>query len=276
MSTIELIKKFESNFSPLPKREILYIVSEYTGISETELLFPLNCDLKKSDMSFIEKQLARRLAGEPLQYITGIAHFRNYEFHVGPAVLIPRPETELLVDEVIKKLKIEQSPSICDIGTGSGAIAISLALEIPKSQIVASDISEKALQYTRRNIEKYHLSDRITLLRSNLFESFGSDRFDLIAANLPYVAEAFYDELPDEVKLFEPENALFADDNGLALIKKCIEKAPDFLHSQGTLVLEISPEQTKQVFSILKKTGFYEVEVIRDLTGRERFCRASV
>jgi len=273
MGIIDLINKMKMEFNAVSEKDILYILSDRFNVPIQELKFFSNINLTEPDISAISKQLIRRQQGEPLQYITAKAYFRDYELNVGEGVLIPRPETEVLVDYGVKVLQKKCNPFVLDIGTGSGAIAISFAVELHDASVFAVDISSDAIKYAEKNIAAYNLTERISLFRGNLFEPLSDDiKFDLIAANLPYVSDSFYDLLPDEVKNFEPHSALFAENEGLDIIIRCISEAGKYMNPKGRIILEISPEQSRNVKDLLRDAGFSTVEVIKDLTGRDRFC----
>ena len=273
MDIFHLREKINKEFPLLAEYDILYILSEHTGLSAQEIKFFSDYNIDSIDLSRVYEDLQRRQCGEPLQYITGKAYFRDYEFEVGEGVLIPRPETEILVDKAVEFLKNKKNAEVCDVGTGSGAIAVSIASECGNSNVLAVDISSQALGYAEKNIKKYNLSDRIKLQQSDLFESVDEYKsFDLITANLPYVSEVFYDVLPDEVKNFEPHSALFAENEGLYLIYKCITQSLEYLKECGAVILEISPEQSRKVIDFLERSGYSDVQPVKDLTGRERFC----
>lgn len=217
---------------------------------------------------------ARRLNNEPWQYIFKRAYFRDLVLEVTPDVLIPRPETELLVEWCINNLP--ENGALLDVGTGSGAIALSVAQERRDSQVTACDISIAALNTASRNAMQAGLSN-VKFEQSDLLSNLPGRKFDIIAANLPYVTFAEYSELPPEVKNFEPQLALTANDNGLELIKKLILQTPELLSPRGGIILEMSPTQTAEVSEFMAQSlNFCAIEIIRDYTGRERFVAAGL
>ena len=196
--------------------------------------------------------VARRAAGEPTQYLTGKQEFWGLEFEVTPAVLIPRPETEHVVEVALERLgargiKINMmtglpSPPlhIADVGTGSGCIAVALAHELPHAEILATDISARALEVARRNASRHGLGDRILFLQTDLLESVNeANSFDLIASNPPYVARNESHQLPREVREHEPAAALFGGPTGVEIYPRLIEQAASLLRHSGILVLEL-------------------------------------
>ena len=213
-------------------------------------------------------RVERRIAGEPLQYILGNAQFRYLTLDVDERVLIPRPETELLVDYVLKKLP--PNGKLLDLGCGSGAIALSAAYEREDISVTAVDLSTDALAVARKNAEKNNLSQRVDFVHSDLFSALGSRKFDVIAANLPYVTEDEYPQLDPEVRDYEPQMALIAPDNGLELILRTIKSLPEYLTSRGAVIFELSPPQAEIVRSALIRQNF-RAEIIYDLCRRERF-----
>ena len=207
--------------------------------------FELNDEILKQ----VQENIKRRTNREPLAYILGFKEFYGRKFIVTPDVLIPRPETEVIVD-VVKNLVATKAPHILDIGTGSGAIAITLKLELPKAEITATDISDSALLIANKN--RQQLDADVRFIKSDLLDNV-SGKFDIITANLPYVDRG-WSTSPETAH--EPEIALFADDNGLMLVKKLIKNAPDILHNGGYLVLEIDSRQIESVKKFATQHNF--------------------
>ena len=211
--------------------------------------------------------LRRRADREPVQYILGKAYFYDLELEVSPAVLIPRPETELLVDRMIETLP--QGGTLLDLGTGSGAIALAVARHRPDVRVTASDLSAAALEVARRNAYKVGAKN-VEFVLSDLFSSLAGRRFDAVAANLPYVPEEDRPQLAPEVALREPATALFAADGGLAVMNRALAELVEHLAPGGRAIFELDPRQAAAVSEKLEALGF--AAAIRcDLTGRERF-----
>jgi len=210
----------------------------------------------------------RRLKGEPTAYITGHREFYELDFDVSPAVLIPRPETELLVEKALALAKSRPVSTIADIGTGCGAIAISLAKHLPDARIYATDISTKALSVARDNVEKHGVTSRITFLRGNLLEPLPKP-VDLIIANLPYVRRS---DIPRKGPLsFEPRAALDGGEAGLDTIRELCRQVSGKLRPNGCLLLEIGQGQAPAVSNLLKsRFPTTTIEVAPDLAGIER------
>jgi len=268
-----LLAEFESRLKSArtsdPRLEAELIVSEATGIPRLELLLDRTRKLKPSQMGKARAFLSRRIRHEPLQYIFGMAYFRNLVMVVGPGVLVPRPETETLV-ELAMKLAPENS-KVLDIATGSGAIAISLAQERPDLKVNATDISGSALRIARKNrvLNKVH---KIQFRKADLLDGIKS-KFSVITANLPYINAKDYAALPREIRRYEPKSALIAGKDGLKFIRRLILSAHNNLEGGGHLILEISPEQESGIryFSgNLKK--YSSIEFRKDLCNKIRFC----
>ena len=208
----------------------------------------------------------RRAGGEPLQYILGTAPFRNLMLKVDRRVLIPRPETESLVQWLIDRVPI--GGSVLDLGCGSGAIAIALADERRDLKITAVDVSIEALALAKENAQLCNVD--VEFMQSDLFSALSGKKFDFVAANLPYVTEKEYIALDPEVRDYEPKLALTADDEGLALILKAIEVLPDHLNPGGGAIFELSPHQAARTAFALEKAGFTSA-IVKDLCQRDRF-----
>lgn len=211
--------------------------------------------------------LERRLEGEPIAYITGLREFYGREFHVTPDVLIPRPETELLVDLALARIPHGQPVEILDLGTGSGCIAITLALERPHAHITSVDNSHAALAIASLNAHKW--SARVHLLESNWFSALGNGKFDLIVGNPPYIDEADTHLNSGDVR-YEPASALRSGKYGMDALTQIIGVARAFMKADGWLILEHGYNQSESVQKILGKSGFTKVDTRQDLAGHDR------
>ncbi len=211
--------------------------------------------------------IERRRGGEPVAYITGEKHFYNSLFKVNRSVLIPRPETEIMVDEILKRFNDDRI-SVCDIGTGSGCIALSLARERPSWNITAADLSEKALETAKKNARLLGVKNA-TFIQSDLFKNIG-EKFDLITCNPPYIAENDRESLQTEIVRHEPHTALFAREGGLEIIKRVVSDAPQFLKDNGRLYCEIGYGQKEAVENFFNAGPWKRVEFIKDLAGHFR------
>jgi release factor glutamine methyltransferase len=215
----------------------------------------------------------RRRSGAPLAYLTGVKEFWSIPFEVSPSVLVPRPETEVLVEKVLE-LSTRESESILDVGTGSGCIAVALAKELPRAHIEAVDISERALRVARRNAAR-HKARHIRFQKSDLFSAFRGTglRFDFIVSNPPYVSREDYDSLPADVRDFEPRRALLAGESGLELVERLVRRAGTFLRPGGYLIFEIGDGQRDRVLGLFGKR-WTEIETAWDLAGKPRVITA--
>lgn len=211
--------------------------------------------------------LAQRLQAVPIQYLRGVQEFYGREFLVTPDVLIPRPETELLIDEVKKKIEAATAADILDVGTGSGAIAVTLAAELPSAQITAVDLSPGALAVARKNAEKHGVADRIRFLESDLLAEVQGEIFDCIVANPPYIGEEERAALHPQVREHEPSLALFDGLDGFEVYRRLIPQAWEQLRSGGLLFLEIGARGRS--LDLLLET-WEEVSYVEDLQGLPR------
>jgi release factor glutamine methyltransferase len=278
MNLSELQSSAFEDYPAVSRDDVRWIAAHALGVPMLELYLHSERVLTKAEAASFKAMLAEREAGRPLQYIFKEAHFRELDLVVGEGVLIPRPETEMMVDLALEALD-SPNASICDLGTGSGAVALSIALESPQSMVVGVDSSRDALAYAERNKQRSKIGN-VEFIYGNLFSPFSASlaalegelkKFDLITANLPYVSKQFFDELPREVRGFEPESALLGGEDGLDVIRVAAETAPAHLKPGGTVIFEHSPEQTAAMAAILAENGFERVETVRDLTDKERF-----
>lgn len=247
------------------------LLRQVLGISRTQLYAELDNDISQSDIEKLLELVSRRIKGEPSAYISGMKQFYGLDFIVNQDVLIPRPETELLVEQAIKLCRDYHYSIIADIGTGCGNIAISLAVNIPEVKIYATDISTNALAVAEQNCEKHSVKDRITFLQGNLLEPL-PERVDVLIANLPYVRKA---DIPREGPLsFEPRLALDGGKSGTDKMWDFCWRASGKLKKEGCLLLEIGQGQTAAV-RIALMDNFLEgsIEIIKDLSGIDRVIK---
>ena len=244
------------------------------GMKRLDLYLQHDRPLTEDELERYRNAVRRRLRREPVQYILGTAAFRQLELHVDSRVLIPRPETELLVGAVLDWSTGAPGGTVLDIGTGSGAIALSLALEGTFERVVASDVSPDALEVARANAVRLGLDGRIEFRAGSLFEVAGAgERFDVIVSNPPYVAESERGDLAPEVVSHEPSAALFGGQDGLDVIGRIVAGAVARLRPGGLLALEIGAGQSAAVTALMD--GWYvDVRTMPDLTGRERMVLA--
>jgi release factor glutamine methyltransferase len=234
------------------------LLEHATGWDRAKLAADVEADVPADAARRFGEMVRRRLRREPVAYILGRKGFREIELMVDRRVLIPRPETELLVE-----LAVELRPrSVLDVGTGSGAIALAIAGELPECEVTATDTSAAALEVARANAQRLGLSGRVRFLQSSIPDG---DSFDLIVANLPYVAELNWPSLQPEVTQWEPREALLAGPDGLDAIRDLIPRV-----RQGTLALEVGEGQAEPVGELLHEAGFGSIQARRDLAGIER------
>ena len=244
------------------------LLSKSLNKSREEILINLEQNMNKKALLEFNKYLIRRSRKEPLAYLLGEKEFWSKKFFVNKNTLIPRPETELLVEKLVtifKKKKI----TILDIGTGTGCIIVSLLSELKSSKGIAIDISNKAIKLAKKNACKFNLSDRIKFLIKS-FKDFYGKKFDLIVSNPPYIKSKDIKNLSEDIKKFEPRMALDGGNDGLDLIKKIIYKSKKILKFNGTLALEIGNEQIKKVSKILIDNKFRIKYVIKDYRNNVR------
>lgn len=250
------------------------LLAHVLGIKRLDLYLQFDRPLTEAQLEQFRAVIRRRLKREPLQYITGHVQFRNLELTVDGRVLIPRPETEVLAGVVIDWANAQNRPlRAIDIGTGSGAIALSLAKECPNVSVLATDLSREATEVAKANAEAAGLELEVRV--GDLWDAVPADaKFDIVVSNPPYVKEAERDTLQPEVRDWEPANALFAGADGLDVIRTLSRSHAHMLGS-GLLALEIGADQAAEVKAILDATASYEnIQVLRDLAGRDRIVTA--
>ena len=228
----------------------------------------------RSSVESLEGFVARLLEGEPLQYVLGETVFMGHPFKVDRRALIPRPETELLVEAVLKNegLWHKELPCVADIGTGSGCIAISLTMASPRARFQAVDISPAALDLARENARALGVEDRIDFIQGDLLEPLDPESLDAIVSNPPYVATSEYARLPREIHDYEPPMALEGGRDGLSVISRLVQQAATRLKSGGILLMEIGENQAAQVRELMEAAGFFNVEILKDLAGQDRIA----
>jgi release factor glutamine methyltransferase len=256
--------------SKSPRRDAELLLAHLLGWDQAALLTRPERVLTPAEADQFESMLSRRLASEPVQYIIGVQEFFGLPFEVSPAVLIPRPETEHLVEAVLERFGRESSPRIVDVGTGSGAIAVALAHAIPRTQVTAVDLSSAALEVARRNADLNGVSDRVTLLQSDLLAAVESENFEVVVSNPPYIAEG--EVLEPQVLNYEPRSALYAGPTGLEIYERLIPQARRVLKPQGWLMLEIGYGQSPALLKLLR--DWNEVSFLNDLQGIPRVVQA--
>jgi release factor glutamine methyltransferase len=263
-----------------PRLHAEMLLSYVLGLKRIELYTHHDTQVAKSDLEKLHALVKRAGLNEPVAYLVGKTEFYSIEIEVSQDCLIPRPETELLVQRAIEFLRTRDGiQSVCDLCTGSGCIAVAIAKNFPKANIIATDISDQALIIANRNVEKYNLQERIKLLSGDLFDpvipQLDTGKFDLIISNPPYVSEIEYEKLDINVKEYEPRIALFAGEDGLDIYKRIIEKADMYLKPKAALLLEIGYSQGSSVRELLEKTQcFSDITIEKDFNDNDRVVNA--
>lgn len=254
------------------RREAGGLLQHVIGRDRTFVLAHPEQQLSQTQLRAFQELIKRRAAGEPLQYLTAHQSFFGLDFEVAPGVLIPRPETELVVELALEKIRGTRAPRICDVGTGSGCIAISLLHERTDAHAVAVDVSAAALEIAKRNAMRHQVESRLTFVQANCFSSLSPAEFsfDLIVSNPPYVAEDQLAGLQREVRDYEPREALAGGRDGLDVVRRLLSESDAFLKPGGHLLIEIGFNQASAVESLLEKQEWLAREIRPDLQGIPR------
>lgn len=262
-----------------PRADAEILLGHLLRLERGRLFVERDRPLARDDVACYRDLIDRRTRREPLPYIVGTAEFMGLTLEVTPATLIPRPETELLVEKVADVLSAEPAgpdPVIVDVGTGSGAIAISLASLLQRARIYATDLSPEALAVAERNVARHGVGERVILLRGDLLSPLDAlglrGGVDAIVGNLPYIARSEFPQLEPEVRRAEPRAALDGGEDGLGVIRRLVAQAPHYLAETGTglLALEVGIGQAEAVRSLLTAAGLTRAEVIPDYAGIDR------
>jgi release factor glutamine methyltransferase len=279
-SIAESLEKVESVLAESgvaePRREAISLLTLATKKDKTFLYAHPEHILKTEEVTILSDFLERRAHREPLQYISGVQEFFGLEFEVTPDVLIPRPETEMVVERALKILRASGGGFVCDVGTGSGCIAISILFELKDVRVVGLDISRDALSVAARNAEKHGTRERLHLRESDLFSALTDEKFDLILSNPPYVPQRDMASLQAEVRDFEPHWALTDNSDGLSIIRRIVTESPRFLTAHGHLVIEIGFDQSDKVAAMFDSALWFAPELFPDLQGIPRLISAQL
>jgi release factor glutamine methyltransferase len=272
-----------------PRLSAELLLSDILGLKRIELYTQHDKPVAQKELDKLHNLVKRAGQHEPIAYLIGKTEFYSMELDVSPDCLIPRPETELLVQRAIEFLRDQRHKSgvlspesgvyICDLCTGCGCIAVAIARNFPNARIIATDISSSALEIAANNIKKHNLQDRITLLSGDLFEpvipQLDTGKFDLIVSNPPYVSAVEYEKLDKNVKEYEPRLALFAGVDGLDIYRRIIEKVDDFLKNDSALIMEIGYSQGPAIREMLDKSGiFSDIKIEKDFSNNDRIVTA--
>ena len=275
MTVLEVLQSttgyFQKHNIENPRLNAEHLLAHVLGRKRIELYLEFERELRESELAPLRDLVKRRGAGEPLQHLLGTVEFCGHTFVCDNRALVPRPETEELVEFLKSEIRNPKS-EILDVGTGSGVIALSLAAEFPETEVIGTDISEDALGLARENAQRLGLSHRVRFLRSNLLENVERS-FDLIAANLPYISTQQRHALSREV-LHDPDVALFAGAGGDELVRELIGQAPSRLRPGGILALEIGAGQSEALMLALTEKNYRDIWTEKDYSGVTRFLFA--
>lgn len=277
MTVLEVLQSttgyFQKRNIDSPRLNAEHLLAHVLSGKRIDLYLEFERRLSEAELAPLRELVRRRGAGEPLQHLLGTVEFCGRIFRCDKRALVPRPETEQLVELLISRFKSEIACSrAVDVGTGSGVIAITLAAEFPKAEIIGVDISEDALMLAGENADRLGFADRIRFLRSNLLENV-QPGFDLIAANLPYVSSEDRNNLSREV-LHDPEVALFAGARGDELVRQLIAQGPSWLRPGGILAMEIGIAQNEALMAALEEKNYRDISAEKDYSGVIRYLFA--
>ena len=258
-----------------PRLDAEMLLAEVLGRSRTWLLTWSDQSVGEAEATRLAELVERRRRREPVAYILGRRSFYDLDLAVTRDVLIPRPETETLVEEALRWLDSRPGARVLDVGTGSGAIAIALARHAPRASVTATDLSVAALTVARSNAHRNGVNG-ITWYHGSVYEAVREERFDLVVSNPPYISPQEYERLEPNVREYEPVSALRADENGLAILRRLCEGARTVLRPNGALGVEIGATQGAAVRRLMQDNGFDEVRVVPDLAGHDRIVWGQV
>jgi len=257
-----------------PRREANSLLAFALAKSKTFLIAHPEYELTGEEQTNFQAFLQRRAEREPFQYITGKQEFYGLDFIVSPHVLIPRPETEMIVENALEILKTRENSRFCEVGVGSGCISVAILHNLRTASAIGLDVSEKALEVAKLNAENHQVSERFNLKISNVFGVLTDETFDLIVSNPPYIPREEIANLQAEVRDFEPLNALTDEKDGLSIIERIIADAPKFLNPHGFLLMEIGFGQAEDVKQMFDAKIWQTVEILPDLQGIGRIVKA--
>jgi release factor glutamine methyltransferase len=256
--------------SPRINAELL--LSHVLNCKRLNLYLSFDRPLTESEIKEYRELLKRRSGFEPLQYITGNIEFYGLQFKVDPRALIPRPETEILIDTILKCVSRESKLCLLDIGTGSGNIAISLAKNLNAAKIVGTDISSKALELAKENSEKNGVKNMVEFYQMDILDTmkFDDNQFDIIVSNPPYISKSEFPDLAPELNRYEPKFALTDDADGLTFYKVISDKSRQLLKKDGKLFFELGLGQSNNVKRIMEEIGYSQIKIVKDLSNIDR------
>ena len=245
------------------------LISKAINKNREYIILNLDKEIKEDDYLNFQRLVTERSQGKPVAYLIGKKYFWKYEFEIDGDVLIPRPDTELIIEQVLKIYKNKNRINFLDVGVGSGAILLSILKEKKGFLGTGIDISNNCLNICKKNAYKLEVYERVKLFKSNI-DNFTKGKYDLIISNPPYIKKLDLNKLDKDVKDFEPKLALNGGLDGLSEIRKVIEKSTELIKKNGKLIIEIAFNQKNEVKKILKDNGFYIIAVIKDLAKNDR------
>jgi len=256
--------------SPRTNAELL--LADILNCKRLDLYLSFERPLSEDEVQKYREHIKRRGIFEPLQYVIGKVEFYGLELKVNPSVLIPRPETELMVENILNQFPKDEKLIILDIGSGSGNIALALAVNLPSSKIVSTDVSEEALLVAKENSERHKVSERIKFVKHNILKNDLSSfpMFDTVVSNPPYVSKESYSTLQKEIKNFEPAIAVTDESDGYIFYREISAKASAKLKENGKLFFEVAQGQSEEVVKIMTKNNFKNIEIIKDYQNIDR------
>ena len=266
---IEGTKILKKNNIRLPQLDSEILMSKILKKDRKYLVLNLNKSIENESLKIYKDLIKKRSLGKPIAYLTGVKNFWKHEFKIAEDVLIPRPDTEILIQETLKVLKFKRQVSILDIGVGSGCILLSILKEKPNFYGTGIDISNKSIDLSKINAKNLGVQNRVKFLKTNV-DNFCFGKYDLIISNPPYIKKNEIKYLDKDVNCFEPKLALDGGLDGTLKIKNIIDKTPTLLKKNGKLVLEIAYNQRNKVVELLKQKGFYINKITKDYAHNDR------
>lgn len=276
MTIRDIIVKYSKqleNLSDTPRLDVEILLQKALGdVERIYIHMNINKELTKEEYELFQKLIEDRLNGRPIAYIVGNREFMGLDFYVKEGVLIPRPDTEVLVEEIIELCKEKDEVNILDIGTGSGAITVSLAKYIPNSKITSFDISDIPLEVGKKNATNNDVDHKINFVKSDLFSAIKDKdiKFDVIVSNPPYIPRRDMDTLHTQVKDYEPYNALEGGEDGLDFYRDITKQSNTYLKENGILAYEVGHDQAMDVSEIMKENGYSKIYTKKDIQGIDR------
>ncbi len=279
-SLLDILQKttafFQQKGVPQARLDAELIIAHVLGCKRLDLYLQFDRLLGEDELTAMRPLVARRGKREPLQYLLGEAHFHGLVLKADARALIPRPETEELVELLVERFGAQPPARVCDLGTGTGALALALAAAFPQAAVTAVDASADALALARENAQSAGLAERVRFAESDWFVALAGETFDLIVSNPPYLTEDEWEQAEPEVRQWEPKSALTAGMDGLDDLKKILAAAPAHLAPGGWLALETGIAQHAALAELAREAGFVETESVPDLSKRERFFLAKM